>query len=78
MSVSINGSTSQIGIGNNWFQNMKTTNSQEQKTMSTLSSKEGNAVKLSISQEGIESCRKKLQESGYSQQMETSWKRNML
>lgn len=64
MSVSVNGNTSQVSTGNNWFQNMKTANSKEQKTMSALSSKGDNAVKLSISQEGIESYRKKLQESG--------------
>ncbi|RKJ52413.1 hypothetical protein D7X25_15150 [bacterium 1XD42-8] len=53
MSVNVNGSTSQI----------KTVNSKEQKTMSVLSSKDNNGVMISISQEGIESYRKKLQES---------------
>ena len=64
MSVNVNGSTSQVSTGNNWFQNMKTANSKEQKTMSSLSSKDDNAVKISISQEGIESYRKKFNESG--------------
>lgn len=64
MSVNVNGSTSQINTGNIWVQNMKTANSNEQKTMSTPSSNDDNAVKLSISQEGIESCRKKFNESG--------------
>lgn len=64
MSVNVNGSTSQINTGNNWFQNMKTVNFKEQKTMNALLSKDDNVVKISISQEGIESCRKKLQESG--------------
>lgn len=64
MSLNVNGSTSQVSTGNNWFQNMKTANSKEQKPMNALSSKGDNAVKLSISQEGIESYRKKLHESG--------------
>ena len=64
MSVSVNGSTNQVSVENNWFRNMKTANSQEQKTMSALSSKDDDAVKISISQEGIESYRKKLNESG--------------
>lgn len=64
MSLNVNGSTSQVNTGNNWFQNMKTANSKEQKTMNALSPKGDNAVKISISQEGIESYRKKLQECG--------------
>lgn len=43
---------------------MKSVNSKEQKTMNTASSKDDHAVKISISQEGMESCRKKLQERG--------------
>lgn len=64
MSLSINGNTSQVSTRNNWFENMKSVNSKEQKTMNTASSKDDHAVKISISQEGMESCRKKLQERG--------------
>lgn len=64
MSVSVNGSTNQVGMGNNWFQNMQTVSSRERKTMSALSSKDDNGVKVSISQEGIESYRKRIQENG--------------
>ncbi len=64
MSLSVNGNTNQVSTGNSWFQNMKTANSKEQKTINTTLSKDDNSVKISISQEGIESYRKKLQESG--------------
>ena len=63
MSVSVNGSTSQVSAENNWFRNVKAANSQEQET-NVLPPKDSNAVKLSISQEGIESYRKKFLESG--------------
>ena len=64
MSLSVNGNTNQVSTENSWFQNMKTANSKEQKTINTTLSKDDNSVKISISQEGIESYRKKLQESG--------------
>lgn len=64
MSLSINGNTSQVSTGNNWFENMKSVNSKERKTMNTASSKDDHAVKISISQEGMEISRKKLQERG--------------
>lgn len=63
MSVNVNGSTGQVTTGNNWFQNMKANNSQKQET-SELPSKNDGAVKISISQEGIESYRRKFNESG--------------
>ena len=64
MSVNnVNGNVSQVRAGSNWFQNMKVDNSGE-KEKSALSTKEDNAVKISISQEGIKSYRKKLHESG--------------
>lgn len=64
MSVSVTGSTSKVNTEFNWFQNMKDASSQKQESKNELQSKENNAVKLSISPEGIESCRKKLLESG--------------
>lgn len=64
MSVNVNGSASQVSTGNNWFRNMKTVNSKEQKTMSALLPKDDSVVKISISQEGIENYRKKIQENG--------------
>lgn len=64
MSVNnIDGNVSQISAGSNWFQNMKVDNSGE-KEKSALPTKEDNAVKISISQEGMKSYRKKLHESG--------------
>ena len=64
MSVNVSGNTSQISTGNNWFQNMKTVSSKEQKKMSAPPLKDDKAVQLSISQEGIENYRKKIQENG--------------
>lgn len=61
MSVNINGSTSRISAGNNWFKDTKTLSSWEQETGGqTL--KSDSAVMLSISREGLESCRESLQE----------------
>ena len=64
MSVSITGDTSRVSTEYNWFQNTKAANSQEQGKTSELPPKDNNAVKISISQEGIENYRKKLHESG--------------
>lgn len=64
MSVNgIDGNVSQVSAGSNWFQNMKADNSGE-KEKSALPIKENNAVKISISQEGMKSYRQKLHESG--------------
>ncbi len=64
MSVNnIDGNVSQVSAGSNWFQNMKIDNSAE-KEKSALPIKEDNAVKISISQEGMKSYRQKLHESG--------------
>ncbi len=63
MSVnSIDGNVSQVCAGSNWFQNMKVDDSGE-KEKNILPIKEDNAVKISISQEGMKSYRKKLHES---------------
>lgn len=61
--MSVNVSTSQIHTGNDLFQNMKVNNSHE-KEINTVQSENDNTIKLSISQEGIESYRKKFYESG--------------
>lgn len=64
MSVNnIDGNVSQVNAASNWFQNMKVDDSSE-KEKSALPAKEDNAVKISISQEGMKSYRKKLHESG--------------
>lgn len=64
MSVNnIDGNVSPVSAGSNWLQNMKADNSGE-KEKSAFPAKEENAVKLSISQEGMKSYRKKLHESG--------------
>lgn len=64
MSVNATGGTSQASTEYNWLKNMKAASSQIQESTNELQSKENNAVKLSISQEGIENYRKKLLESG--------------
>ena len=64
MSVNnIDGNVSQVSAGSNWFQNMKADYSGE-KEKNALPIKEDNAVKISISQEGMKSYRQKLHESG--------------
>jgi len=64
MSVNnVESNISQVNAGNYWLQNRKVDDSRNEKK-SALSPKEDNAVKISISKEGIESCRKKLYESG--------------
>jgi len=62
MSVNIEGNISQINTGNNWFQNRKAGSQQEQEKAAPKP-KVDNAVKVSISQEGIENYRKQLCES---------------
>lgn len=61
MSVNIESSVVQINAGNNWFQNVKAGG---QKEKAALQPKADDAVKVSISQEGIENYRKQLRESG--------------
>ncbi len=63
MAINVSGSTNQIDSGNDLFQNIKVNHSHEKDT-NTLQPENDNTIKLSISQEGIESCRKKFQESG--------------
>ena len=63
MSVNIDGNINQINTENSWFQNWKNGNSQE-KEKDTLQPKAENAVKITFSRDGMESYRKKLQESG--------------
>lgn len=63
MSVNIDGNINQINTENSWFQNWKNGNSQE-KEKDTLQPKTENAVKITFSRDGMESYRKKLQESG--------------
>ena len=61
MSVNIEGNVSQISAGNNRFQNVKAGGQQEK---AAPQPKADDAVKVSISQEGIENYRKQLRESG--------------
>ncbi len=61
MLVNVEGNISQINTGNNWFQNVKAGGRQENVVPQP---KAGDAVKVSISQEGIENYRKQLRESG--------------
>lgn len=61
--IKIDGNVSQVSAGSNWFQNLKNANSGE-KEKSALPIKEDNAVKISISHEGMKSYRQKLHESG--------------
>ncbi len=63
MSVNVEGNVSQINAGNSWFQNVKA-GGQQEKEKAAPQPKADNAVKVSISQEGIESYRKQLRESG--------------
>ena len=60
MSVNnVESNISQVNAGNYWHQNRKADDSRNEKK-SALPPKEDNAVKISISKEGIENCRKKL------------------
>lgn len=64
MSVNnIDGNISQVRAESNWLQNRKADNSGK-KEKSVLPAEEEHAVKISISQEGMKSYRKKLHESG--------------
>ncbi|MCM1129819.1 MAG: hypothetical protein NC211_07875 [Alistipes senegalensis] len=63
MSVSISGNVSQISMGNDGVGHVKTVNLREGQ-MDEQPLKSNNAVKLSISQEGMESCRKELYKNG--------------
>lgn len=72
MSVNATGGTSKVSTEYNWFQNMKAASSQKQESTNELQSKENDAVKISISQEGIEDYRKKLHESGGQAEVEKS------
>ncbi len=63
MSVNVEGNVSQINAGNSWFQSVKV-GGQQEKEKAAPQPKADNAVKVSISQEGIESYRKQLRESG--------------
>ena len=62
MSVNIESSVSQINTGNNWFQNVKAGGQQEKEK--AVPQPQAEAVKVSISQEGIENYRKQLRERG--------------
>lgn len=61
MSVNIEGNVSQVSAGNNWFQNVKVSGQQEK---AAPQPKADDAVKVSISQEGIENYRKQIRERG--------------
>lgn len=63
MSVNVTGDTSWVSIEYNWFHSTKVANSQEKEKTNELPPKDNDAVKISISQEGIENYRKKLHES---------------
>ncbi len=63
MSVNIEGNVGQVSSGSTWFQNVK---ADGQKEKAVPQPKADNAVKVSISQEGIESCRKQTREKGTS------------
>jgi len=63
MSVNVEGNVSQINAGNSWFQNVKA-GGQQEKEKAAPQQKADDAVKISISQEGIESYRKQFRESG--------------
>ena len=65
MSVNIEGNISQAGAASGWYQNSRVASPQE-KEKDALQPKADNAVKVSISQEGIESYRKQTREKGTS------------
>ena len=56
MSVNIEGNISQAGAASGWYQNSRVASPQE-KEKDALQPKADNAVKVSISQEGIEGLR---------------------
>lgn len=65
MSVNVEGYTSQASAVNGWYQNGRAVSAQE-KEKDAPQRKADNAVKVSISQEGIESYRKQIREKGTS------------
>ena len=65
MSVNIEGNISQASAASGWYQNSRVASPQE-KEKDAPQPKADNAVKVSISQEGIESYRKQIREKGTS------------
>jgi hypothetical protein len=65
MSVNIEGYVSQTGAASGWYQNGRVVSAQE-KEKDAPQPKADNAVKVSFSQEGIESYRKQTREKGIS------------
>ncbi|MEY8335319.1 hypothetical protein AALB53_19795 [Lachnospiraceae bacterium 47-T17] len=65
MSVNIEGYVIQTGAASGWYQNGRAVSTQE-KEKDAPQPKADNAVKVSISQEGIESYRKQTREKGIS------------
>ena len=65
MSVNVEGYTSQASVVNGWYQNGRAVGAQE-KEKGAPQPKADNAVKVFISQEGIESYRKQTREKGIS------------
>ena len=65
MSVNIEGNVSQTSVASGWYQNGRAVSAQE-KEKDAPQLKADNAVKVSISQEGIESYRKQTREKGIS------------
>lgn len=65
MSVNIEGNISQASAASGWYQNSRVTSPQE-KEKDAPQPKADNAVKVSISQEGIENYRKQTREKGIS------------
>ena len=65
MSVNIEGNISQASAASGWYQNSRLASPQE-KEKDAPQPKADNAVKVSISQEGIESYRKQIREKGTS------------
>ena len=65
MSVNIEGNVGQTSAASGWYQNSRAVSTQE-KEKDVPQPKEDNAVKISISQEGMESYRKQTREKGIS------------
>ena len=65
MSVNIEGNVGQTSAASGWYQNGRVVSAQE-KEKDAPQPKADNAVKVSISQEGIESYRKQTREKGIS------------
>ncbi len=65
MSVNIEGNISRAGAASGWYQNSRVASPQE-KEKDAPQPKADNAVKVSISQEGIENYRKQTREKGIS------------